>query len=35
MSSGLYSQIIEYNTGADELIEDINDGIRKQVEQMD
>lgn len=35
MSSGLYSQIIEHNNQVDELLEDIQDGIRREVERMD
>ena len=35
MSNGLYSQIVEHNQYVDELLEDIGEGIRHQIEKMD
>ena len=35
MSNGLFSQIIEHQTAVEEMLEDVMDGARLQIEQMD
>ena len=35
MSNGLYSQIVDYSAMARDLLDQINDVIRKQVESID
>ena len=35
MSNGLYSQILEHNQLVEELLDDIGEGIRNQIERTD